>query len=75
MNPLGVLTARDVMQPLTGRAEGHVGPEVLIRDVMEMVRDADYPIGVRENDALIGEITKETVLGKLLDPRGRGDIA
>ena len=72
MNPLGVLCARDVMQPLTGAAEGEtVAPDTDIRDVMARVTQTGRPVAVEENGAILGEITRDTVLAKLLDPRGR----
>ncbi len=70
MNPLGVLTARDVMVPPGGRKPAlTVPPGELIRAIMDMVTQSDSPVGVVENDRLIGEITRDRVLEKLLDPR------
>ncbi|MGG7643847.1 choline ABC transporter ATP-binding protein [Rhodovulum sp. YNF3179] len=70
MNPLGVLTARDVMEPSTGRHDATVPPDAVIQSVMEEVKAARAPIGVVENGAVIGQITRDTVIAKLLDPRG-----
>jgi glycine betaine/proline transport system ATP-binding protein len=71
MNPLGVLCARDVMQAASGSATGDpVGPDTLIKDVMDRVRQTGKPVSVTDNGQVIGEITKDTVLDKLLDPRG-----
>ncbi len=70
MNPLGVLTARDVMEPATGRHDATVPPDAVIQSVMEEVKAARAPIGVVENGAVIGQITRDTVIAKLLDPRG-----
>ncbi|MBT8408187.1 MAG: choline ABC transporter ATP-binding protein [Alphaproteobacteria bacterium] len=69
MNPLGVLCARDVMEPASATPPETVGPETDIRDVMETVRHTGRPVGVVEHGDLIGQITKDTVLSKLLDPR------
>lgn len=71
MNPLGVLCARDVMEPFsdTGAPDG-VGPETNIREVMDRVRQTGRPVPVTENGKIIGQITKESVLAKLVDPRG-----
>ena len=70
MNPLGVLCARDVMVPASEEAEGApVDPEAMIQDVMERVRSSGKPVSVAENGTIIGQITKDSVLEKLLDPR------
>jgi glycine betaine/proline transport system ATP-binding protein len=72
MNPLGVLCARDVMRPATGDpGEGAMGPDTDIRAVMEAVHATGRPVEVVENGLVIGEITRDTVLAKLLDPRGQ----
>ncbi len=71
MNPLGVLTARDVMQPATTAQDGEtVGADALIRDVMQRVHATGRPVSVTEHGRVIGEVTKDSVLEKLLDPRG-----
>jgi len=70
MNPLGVLCARDVMSP--ARAESHVlrvPPEELIRSIMEVVTQSEGAVAVEENGKVIGEITRDRVLEKLLNPR------
>lgn len=69
MNPLGVLCARDVMEPAVGKPEKTVGPDELIQAVMERVTASGIPVGVVEDGVLLGQITKDTVLAKLLDPR------
>ena len=71
MNPLGVLTARDAMQPVSGAAPAvSVLAETPIQEVMARVRAHDAPVGVTEAGAVIGEVTRDTVLGRLLDPTG-----
>jgi len=70
MNPLGVLQAQDVMEPASDAPPHTVAPNAKIRDVMEMVRQNGRAVGVVENGKLVGQITKDTVLAKLLDPRG-----
>ncbi|UYV38989.1 choline ABC transporter ATP-binding protein [Rhodobacteraceae bacterium D3-12] len=69
MNPLGVLCARDVMEPATGTPATSVPPETDIREVMDKVGHTGAPVGVEENGTLIGQVTKDRVLAKLLDPR------
>ncbi len=70
MNPLGVLCAQDVMEPAIGTPEHTVPPDEDIRAVMEIVRTHGRPVGVRDGERLLGQITKDTVLARLLDPRG-----
>ncbi len=70
MNPLGVLCARDVMEPASTKPAETVGPDDLIQDVMERVRASGNPVGVVQDGKLLGQVIKDTVLAKLLDPRG-----
>lgn len=70
MNPLGVLTARDVMakgQPGTGRA---IDAETPVKTVMEMLRDGATDLTVTEGGTPIGAIRSADVISKLLNPRG-----
>ena len=69
MNPLGVLCARDIMEDAQGTPEHSVGPLATIRDVMAASQGHDTPVGVIENGALVGQITRNRILAKLLDPR------
>ncbi len=69
MNPLGVLCARDVMEAATSAPDITVAPDCAIHEVMQHVTATGNPVGVVENGALLGQITKDTVLTKLLDPR------
>lgn len=70
MNPLGVLCASDVMQPATSTPQITVAPDAMIRDVMAKVGDTGAPVGVVQDGVLLGQVTKDSVLRKLLDPRG-----
>ncbi len=71
MNPLGVLSARDVMQPATGAVpEVTVAPGETVRDVMQRLGGPVAAVGVVEDGALIGQITAEAIVAKLLDPTG-----
>ena len=69
MNPLGVLCARDVMEPATATPRQTVPPETDIRDVMALFGPGDTAVGVAQDGAVIGQITRDRVLQKLLDPR------
>jgi glycine betaine/proline transport system ATP-binding protein len=64
MNPLGVLTARDVM--IDGTADGvPVGPETPVSEVMERLGEDPSPIPVQEDDAIIGLITAQGLVNRL----------
>ena len=69
MNPLGVLCARDLVEPCDVPPEVNVAPDADIRHVMALVGDSGQPVGVVDGNELIGQITKDRVLAKLLDPR------
>jgi glycine betaine/proline transport system ATP-binding protein len=69
MNPLMVLTARDVMGPGDG-GDRAVDAETPVKAVMEMLRGGAGPVAVTEHGARIGTIRAEDVLTRLLDPRG-----
>ncbi|MGR3491465.1 MAG: choline ABC transporter ATP-binding protein [Shimia sp.] len=69
MNPLGVLCARDVVEPALAAPTMTVPGDTDIREVMARVRDTGAPVGVSEGGALIGQVTPERVLARLLDPR------
>lgn len=69
MNPLGVLCARDVMEPLNQTPATTVPPETSIRDVMEQIGEEGTMIGVTEGGTMIGQISKDLILAKLCDPR------
>jgi glycine betaine/proline transport system ATP-binding protein len=69
MNPLAVLTARDVMVP--GAASGaEVAPETPVKEVMETLRTGADVLNVVENGAHLGVIRSADVMRKLLNPRG-----
>jgi glycine betaine/proline transport system ATP-binding protein len=70
MNPLGVLCARDVMEPADTAGDITVGPDEMIHDVMEQVHATGRPVSVVDDGKLLGQVTRDTVLSKLLDPRG-----
>ncbi len=70
MNPLGVLCARDVMEPAEGTPPSSVAPDATIQEVMTATQGHDAPVGVMLDGALVGQITRNGILAKLLDPRG-----
>ncbi|MDH2325382.1 choline ABC transporter ATP-binding protein [Cereibacter sp. SYSU M97828] len=70
MNPLSVLTARDVMVPGASTADHGVDAELPVKQVMEMFAGGANEVAVLENGAKIGTIRSEGVMAKLLNPRG-----
>lgn len=69
MNPLGVLCARDLAEPAKGKPTTTVSADADIREVMEKLGDAGKPIGVVSGKKIVGQISKDRVLEKILDPR------
>jgi glycine betaine/proline transport system ATP-binding protein len=70
MNPLGVLTARDVMSAGEDAADRAVSAETPVKQVMEMLRDGSGALAVTEGGTRIGTIRATDLLARLLDPRG-----
>ena len=72
MNPLGVLTARDAMEPTPGTfpTSGNADADAPIRDVMSQLRGEVRAVTLTENGKIIGQITREGVIRRLLNPRG-----
>jgi glycine betaine/proline transport system ATP-binding protein len=69
MNPLGVLRAVDVMEPVDGEVGTTIPAEVGVEDVMRALLERDGAIGVTDAGALVGQITKTSVLRRVLSPR------
>jgi glycine betaine/proline transport system ATP-binding protein len=70
MNPLGVLTARDVMGPGTAPGAPSVEAETSVKAVMESLRTGAEVLRVTEDGRDIGLIRATDVMGRLLNPRG-----
>jgi glycine betaine/proline transport system ATP-binding protein len=70
MNPLSVLTARDVMEPGQTAAAAEMEAETPVRVVMEAMRDGTPEIAVTEAGARIGVLRAPHLMGRLIDPRG-----
>ncbi|MAU43446.1 MAG: choline ABC transporter ATP-binding protein [Yangia sp.] len=62
MNPLGVLRARDLMQPLAGQPTATIEADCLVRDGFDTLLAANVPLGVVENGQLVGQLGKDDVL-------------
>ncbi|RUS63550.1 choline ABC transporter ATP-binding protein [Pseudorhodobacter sp. E13] len=70
MNPLSVLTARDVMQAGPSTASHTLDAETPVIQIMQAMRDGATEIAVTENGTRIGTLTAAHVMGRLVDPRG-----
>ena len=71
MNPLGVLSARDLIEPVTVEPAVTVDADMDVRTVMDRFGRAEEPVvGVIEDGALIGQISTDRILAKLCNPRG-----
>ena len=66
MNPLGVLCARDVMEPAGSAASGEIGADDEIDDVIRAVLTSGAPVAVIEDGQRIGQISRESVLTRFL---------
>jgi glycine betaine/proline transport system ATP-binding protein len=70
MNPLGVLTAQDVMHPAAPNpADVCVPRDTPVRAVMDHLQSGGT-VDVTEGETRIGTITAQSVLARLVDPRG-----
>ncbi|UWQ15055.1 choline ABC transporter ATP-binding protein [Aliiroseovarius sp. M344] len=69
MNPLGVLTARDVMTADSSRADVSVDVRDRVADVMTAL-NGQSELSVTEGGKPVGRITSDDVMKRLLDPRG-----
>lgn len=65
MNPLGVLCARDVMQPASGRPKTSIDAEEWVQVAMQELAGGAESLGVTENGVLVGEITVASLLERL----------
>jgi len=71
MNPLGVLTARDVMVADGAAGDGPtIAADASVKQVMETMRAGVGVLTVTEDGRPIGAIRASDVMGKLLNPRG-----
>jgi glycine betaine/proline transport system ATP-binding protein len=78
MNPLGVLTARDVMEPAAGGAPDRAGPRMApgesVRAVMAALAAGAPAVTVEEAGAVLGVIRPSSVIERLVRPRGAGAL-
>ncbi len=69
MNPLGVLRAQDVMEDAGDFPALTVRPDTPVREVMAKLAKGGKPVGVVLDGLLIGQVSQDRILAKLLDPR------
>lgn len=66
MNPLGVLTAADVMRPAEGDlAEGAIAPTDRIQTVMQRILRDPRPVAVSRDGEVVGMVTRDGILARL----------
>ena len=71
MNPLGVLTARDVMEHGEAGATAHaLTAETPVKDIMDMMAKGVTEMVVTENGRNLGMIRTAGLIAKLINPRG-----
>jgi len=71
MNPLGVLTARDVMEKGEASATSHVlAAETPVKDIMGLMSQGVTEMVVTENGRNLGLIRTAGLMAKLINPRG-----
>ncbi|MBS0565008.1 MAG: choline ABC transporter ATP-binding protein [Proteobacteria bacterium] len=72
MNPLSVLTARDAIEPTPNSTPtaGEIDIDTPIKDVMGRLKDETRALTVRDGAAIVGQVSRKTVIARLLDPRG-----
>jgi glycine betaine/proline transport system ATP-binding protein len=71
MNPLGVLTARDVMVSGPGGGGVAVAADTPVKVLMEMLKGGAADVTVTDQGQPIGRVQATNVLARLLDPRGQ----
>lgn len=72
MNPLSVLTARDALEPTPNStpASGQADIDTPIKDVMFRLKDETRALEVLDRGKVVGQVSRKTVIARLLDPRG-----
>jgi glycine betaine/proline transport system ATP-binding protein len=72
MNPLSVLTARDAVEPTpnTTPTDGQTDIDTPIKDVMSRLKDETRALEVIDGGQIVGQVSRKTVIARLLDPRG-----
>ncbi|MGI9390344.1 MAG: choline ABC transporter ATP-binding protein, partial [Boseongicola sp.] len=66
MNPLGVLCAQDVMEPLTDESIGGIVADGEISDVIKSVLKDGKPVTVTRDGLPVGQVSRSSVLRRIL---------
>ena len=69
MNPLGVLTAQDVMETGATDASASVDAQLPVKQVMALLAKGAAELAVTQNGARIGVVRAASLMGRLIDPR------
>jgi glycine betaine/proline transport system ATP-binding protein len=64
MNPLGVLTARDVMQPVPGAGD-RIAADLPVREILKRFAESPAALAVEEAGRVVGTVTPESVTARL----------
>ena len=64
MNPLGVLTARDVMREEPSD-HARINVETPVKDILSRFAESPAPLSVEENGTIIGTVTPDSVTARL----------
>jgi glycine betaine/proline transport system ATP-binding protein len=72
MNPLSVLTARDAIEPTSAPTPttGQTDIDTPIKEVMQRLKDETRALEVIDKGQVVGQVSRRTVIARLLDPRG-----
>ncbi len=65
MNPLGVLTARDVMGPASGDTAPSVSVETPVAELIAQLEGKDTQLDVTQDGKRIGTVTAESIVARL----------
>ncbi|MGC1506243.1 MAG: choline ABC transporter ATP-binding protein [Sulfitobacter sp.] len=66
MNPLGVLTARDVMDPVGSVTGPHVAAETPVAELIQQLTGETDALQVVEGDAVLGTVTAQSIVARLM---------
>jgi len=69
MNPLGVLTARDVMERGDTLSAMELPADTPVKQVMAAIRDGAGEIAITEGGSRIGVVRAASLMGRLINPR------
>ncbi len=64
MNPLGVLTARDVMQPIPTDGP-RISAEMPVKDILTRFAKSPAPLAVEDEGEVIGTVTTDSLVARL----------